>query len=485
MKIFSSPLLGILAEALVKGTLLLMLAFGFHVLFRKSSAAIRYFIWFCALTGGVAFLVFGGMKPLLPLPILPEPLPLEAPEFPVEETSLGEDAKLSHSNSNLGWFSENSAYFILGVWGMGTIAILAFAVLGLFQIARMTRRAQPVHDGELQHLVATLALEMGMRRPIRLFESEACLTPFTWGIFHPVILLPADYRDWSWNRMYVVLIHELAHIKRWDFLTQWFIRITSAIYWLNPLVWFAVRRLKLEREQACDDYVLGHGVKPSEYSIHLLEMVQRLRNSSRMTLGLAMARPHQLETRLQGILDFRRNRQTMSPSGLITGCVFLGVFLLAMVVTRPVEKAHVVQFMAEDSRQVISTPSSGAFVPPVRRRIGGSPKELTTNSNLYVFQGIIQRGNQLLARIRNSLTQKEYFLAPGEGADSLFVQEIYVAGQRPYVRITVGGDGLQLPLASPENESSTLIPSPLSPENSGSAPLHRPTRRRIVSTLQG
>ena len=75
-----------------------------------------------------------------------------------------------------------------------------------------------------------------------------------WGLLAPnVILLPADADSWGEDRLRAVLLHELAHIRRNDWESRLIAQIMCAVYWFNPLVWFAARRMQVEAERACDD----------------------------------------------------------------------------------------------------------------------------------------------------------------------------------------------------------------------------------------
>jgi bla regulator protein blaR1 len=88
----------------------------------------------------------------------------------------------------------------------------------------------------------------------------------TWGIVYPVVLLPDDADSWPEERRRFVLVHEMAHVKRLDALTQLAGQLALALFWFDPLMWVANRRMQLEREHACDDYVLRHGTAPSKYA---------------------------------------------------------------------------------------------------------------------------------------------------------------------------------------------------------------------------
>ena len=135
----------------------------------------------------------------------------------------------------------------------------------------------------------------------------------TWGILKPVILIPDDARNWTKDRLRVVLAHELAHVKRGDCLTRLFARIVRGVYWFNPLAWFAESRIRAEQERASDDLALGAGVGACEYAEHLLAVTS---GHATVTFGsavaLAMAAPRRIESRLRSILDSDRDRRPAS-----------------------------------------------------------------------------------------------------------------------------------------------------------------------------
>ena len=100
-----------------------------------------------------------------------------------------------------------------------------------------------------------------------------------------------------------MLLHELAHVRRRDCLTQLAASTTCALYWMNPLAWYAAKALRRERERACDDAVLAAGTAGPTYAEHLLDVARAARHVTTPTWsgGVAMAHRSELEGRLMAI----------------------------------------------------------------------------------------------------------------------------------------------------------------------------------------
>ena len=161
--------------------------------------------------------------------------------------------------------------------------------------------------------------------------SDVAAMPATWGIVRPVALIPTEADDWSEERKRIVMLHELAHVKRWDTLTQMVAQIACAFYWFNPLAWLAARQVRIERERACDDLVLASGFRATDYGEHLLEIVRSLRSPLCTSLtSVSIARTSHFEGRLLAILDPKRNRRALTRLAVIVGLVVLSCVVIPM-----------------------------------------------------------------------------------------------------------------------------------------------------------
>jgi hypothetical protein len=121
------------------------------------------------------------------------------------------------------------------------------------------------------------------------------------GAFRSVVILPPSALTWTTDARHAAFVHEFTHIKRQDRRTQALAQLACAIYWFNPLVWYAAAGLARERERACDNEVLRFGATPSAYATLLLDLARRS-NTWTPATALSMARPSAIEGRLLSIL---------------------------------------------------------------------------------------------------------------------------------------------------------------------------------------
>jgi beta-lactamase regulating signal transducer with metallopeptidase domain len=241
----------------------------------------------------------------------------------------------------LGWLS-----ILTLVWIAGTLLALVPLLLGALHLRTIGRRARDVESDALDDFAARLGRSLGVRRVVRVVEGASVATPMTWGIVHPVVLVPAGFGEWPESRQRDVLLHELAHVARFDCLTQYLASAVCALHWYNPLAWVAARKLRVERERACDDRVLLAGARASEYAEHLLTIARTLRTPGAAgAAALAMARPSHLEGRLLAVLDAGRSRDTLTRrrAATVAGGAFAVVAFIATFAPWSARRAEAVE----------------------------------------------------------------------------------------------------------------------------------------------
>ncbi len=192
----------------------------------------------------------------------------------------------------------------------------------------------PIDDLRILQIQADLQLQLSLSRQVGLLTSATACTPVAVGVRRPSILLPANCVDWPAEKIRMVLSHELAHVERRDVFWQLAARTAAALYWFHPLTWLALRRMRQERERACDDRVLLAGVPPVDYAAGLAEFAAGLAGRPLPLVGsLGMAEQLPLEDRVRSILDasVARNPASARVRGMLLAATTCLVLLLGVL----------------------------------------------------------------------------------------------------------------------------------------------------------
>jgi beta-lactamase regulating signal transducer with metallopeptidase domain len=201
-------------------------------------------------------------------------------------------------------------------WSLGAVWSLLSLLVNLSALRRLGRGAVALAP-ELLLEEREMADRLGLRCRVALWRSvpeSSLYAPVTWGIFRPVVMMPAAYPQETPARRRVALLHELAHVRRGDWAWLLLAQIVCALYWCVPFVWLAARRLRHEIELACDDCVLATVISAPDYAAQILEIARILKlRSARLPIhALTMARPPLAQVRIQAILDSHHRRQPAS-----------------------------------------------------------------------------------------------------------------------------------------------------------------------------
>jgi beta-lactamase regulating signal transducer with metallopeptidase domain len=218
-----------------------------------------------------------------------------------------ESTAWTDSGLGSGWLCGGLA--VLWLLGVGVYSFQAYT--GYRASLRLARSAEPVRDRQWLELLEQVQSSLRVPARVELCESDGALTPMVSGVFRPRVLLPREGNRWPLALRRHVLIHELAHVKRHDLPLQLLGRLTTALYWFHPLAWYGLRRMQVEREIACDDYVLTVVERPSDYAAQLLEFARRMQGILH-SWNACMASESTLEERVKSMLDRSRSHRPLS-----------------------------------------------------------------------------------------------------------------------------------------------------------------------------
>src|ERR1700693_5738842 len=147
---------------------------------------------------------------------------------------------------------------VVWFWLAGVVAMSVWSATGWFIAQRLKRRSKHALPEIWQSRLAALADQLGIRRGIRLCESTLAQVPAVIGWIRPVILVPAGALiNLSAQELEAVLAHELAHIRRYDYLVNLLQTAIETLLFYHPAVWWVGRRIRAEREHCCDDLAIA------------------------------------------------------------------------------------------------------------------------------------------------------------------------------------------------------------------------------------
>lgn len=380
----SGPLL--LVDSAFKGAAVLSLAAVVVLILRRHSAASRHLVWLAAFLALLAVPICSVVLPRWqalpawaslthdqPNDVVTDIAPVPAPNVPFE-SALPPDVAVVHESpaaeatsaeplftaepvveyefSNIAPEGQSAPWswfeILPAVWVTGFSLLVVRLALSRLVLSRSERRGTVIatlgqgassdSDDSLTVAFFDAAQQLGLRRRVRLTVHQERSIPVVWGVVRHRLMLPDAARDWDSAQLRSVLLHELAHIKRLDAIAQLVAQCACAVHWFNPLVWFAAWRLHVERERACDDLVLGSGVRPSAYASHLLHVATKLSPADwTSACGLAMAGRSSLEGRLHAILTERLDRRRVSATFAVL------TLLVAVTVAIPVAMLQAAQ----------------------------------------------------------------------------------------------------------------------------------------------
>jgi beta-lactamase regulating signal transducer with metallopeptidase domain len=233
-------------------------------------------------------------------------------------------------------------------WLVGFLACFAFIARRIWQTHERLRNTRTPVDVATRDMLAEISRRLGMTKTPAAYTTKAAEQPFVWGWLSGSIYLPSEFAqigDAAQRR--AILTHEFAHISRRDAAVNLVQLIVQAVFFFHPLVWWANRELRREREKCCDEFVLSSsGASPRQYSEAIVEVLARAAQGRRSASVLAVGGQFEgVEERIAAILT--PNRQFhRRPSWNVKGATFAVaccVLPTALVLTSRALDAEVVE----------------------------------------------------------------------------------------------------------------------------------------------
>lgn len=146
---------------------------------------------------------------------------------------------------------------LFGIWLIGIFAMLLLVMKSKARLNNLKKSALPLQSREVHMLYSNCLNELKIKRDIPVYSTAFLKSPIIVGLFKPCIYLPIHLiSDFNATDMRYMLLHELQHYRHRDAIAGYLMNFFGILYWFNPLVWYALKEMRNDREVACDTSVL-------------------------------------------------------------------------------------------------------------------------------------------------------------------------------------------------------------------------------------
>jgi beta-lactamase regulating signal transducer with metallopeptidase domain/5-hydroxyisourate hydrolase-like protein (transthyretin family) len=223
------------------------------------------------------------------------------------------------------------------LWVFGAPLSFALTTAGLLGAERLRRQSRPLEDARISEMCRRLALSLRISCRVGVAVCDRIAAPILVGVFRPLILLPAAaLAGWDPQQLEMVLLHELAHVRRCDNLVNLLQRLVESLLFFQPMVWIISGWVRQEREHCCDELVVARTRQPQAYAEILVALVERFPRSALGSPSFAH-RPavssmaeRSLVARIRRIL--KKEEQAMQVSRKAVGLVLVGFLVFAITI---------------------------------------------------------------------------------------------------------------------------------------------------------
>jgi beta-lactamase regulating signal transducer with metallopeptidase domain len=239
------------------------------------------------------------------------------------------------------WFPPSADVLPL-LLSSASITYLCLLLIPIFRLVHNCMFIQKIKSGGLRRVsyhnrlfVEKIGRHVGIKKRVPVYLSQLVSSPVTIGFFKPVILLPISIvSNLSVRQVEAILLHELAHIRRHDYLVNLLLTAVHVLLYFNPFVKCFLKKIELERENCCDELVLQFGYDKIGYASALLELEKA---SHKISLAMGAASKNHLLQRIETIVGVKR-KQAFKRVQFAGVCAGLGMLILLNMVSLKQQK---------------------------------------------------------------------------------------------------------------------------------------------------
>ncbi|MCH6201931.1 M48 family metalloprotease [Aquiflexum sp. LQ15W] len=187
---------------------------------------------------------------------------------------------------------ENWIPTLVQVWFLGAMLFLVRLATSLADIRNLRQKQHDRAESVWQQVLDKQLTSLKMSKPVQLLKSIHVEVPMTYGVWKPVVLIPAGlFFQLSPLQLEAIIAHELAHIKRHDYLVNLVQSILEVVFFFHPIFWWINMTAKEQRENACDDLAISMGISPKDLAFGLANVLNHAKNPT-PEIAMTAAKPN-------------------------------------------------------------------------------------------------------------------------------------------------------------------------------------------------
>jgi beta-lactamase regulating signal transducer with metallopeptidase domain len=416
-----------------QATLVFLIALLASVLLRRGPARARYVVWLAvsvkfAIPSAVIILAMSGMgikvesifdSSPASTPTLQYITPMVSPVVMPESylTAIKPTPSLKSSTEELAAAQavNRVGLIVCIVWLLGAASFFYAWLKRRRRVSETIEKGRLMRAGREWEALTKVTSWLGITRRIDLIMTPEVTEPGVWRVFRPIVLLPeAISSQLNDEELETLMMHEMAHVLRWDNLVSNLNMVLCCIFWFNPIVWLIDTWLLKEREEACDEVVLRWSGAGEVYASSI-KKIYRFCLTSRVS-GLSAAGGSKLKHRLEHIVANRTGERFSPVHKLLVVIVIVGSVVLSVVAAMPpgervVAQTNTVLQQAANGLVQQITPAEGKectepdlkkCLPPTRTAIEAQSDlghvEVVSDAN-----ALVQAGTEAVTQIHRKL----------------------------------------------------------------------------------
>lgn len=250
------------------------------------------------------------------------------------ENSAGTEKGINKETPINGWIENNKSFsinYLSIIWAVGILIIILYILAVNIRLHSITNKLNKYENDQINKLLEECKTKININSNVAIIINKHNKAPHLLGIFKPKIIISSQIIDkFSLEEIRYIFLHELFHLKKKDILINWIIILVQAVHWFNPVIWYALHKMKQDCEISCDEMVLNciNTKEAINYGQTILNLAKAFSNNN-LTPGVtAIVNKSEARRRIIMISNFNKKSKKWTAAAIMLTLVVGGVSLI-------------------------------------------------------------------------------------------------------------------------------------------------------------